>query len=170
MKKQLKSQLNISKVDSLCTPYPSKTFIDYFPDELKKTKYSLDIIMYQWKWDKWEPLSLANKLTQTVIDLSRSGIKVRVLLNRDSPNSRLTVVNNETKKQLENAGCAVKMGFASIATHAKMWLLDDDVVCLGSHNISKRSLSSNVECSVLIESRQCNSELKRYFNLLWNAQ
>jgi len=148
-------------------PLAGASFIDNLPLYLGETKSTLDIIQFQWRWYKYKPDSSVTKLSQAVLSASLRRVKVRVLLNKDGPSSPLTALNLESKKVLEEAGCVVKFGPSFPATHAKLWLLDEDFTVLGSHNISERACLHNDETSVIISSRDVQKHYKDYFNLLW---
>jgi phosphatidylserine/phosphatidylglycerophosphate/cardiolipin synthase-like enzyme len=142
-------------------------FIDTLPRYLKEVKSTLDIIQYSWHWYKFKENSSVTKLSRAVLDAPRRGVKVRILLNKEWPGSPLTGINLESKKYLEEAGCVVKFGPSFPITHAKLWLLDENLTVLGSHNLSERSVLHNDETSVLMDSRLVQKYYKDYFNLLW---
>ena len=94
-------------------------------------------------------------------------IKYKILLNIESVMHNITRINQQCKKNFEAVGAKVKFGPVSQITHAKIFIVDDQYIILGSHNLSKRSVERNDETSVLINSRAVAMEYQRYFNLLW---
>ena len=158
----------IENAQSLVTPLPGQTFIKKLIETINNTKYSLDVIQYQWNFYSGKPNSEIQKLNRTVMGRGEAGKKIRILLNKEGRGAHLTAINMKAKRYLGEAGIKVKMGRTFPINHAKLWIFDDDEVILGSHNLSTRSVTVNNEASVLIKSREVAVEFKRYFNLIWN--
>jgi phosphatidylserine/phosphatidylglycerophosphate/cardiolipin synthase-like enzyme len=159
----------VQDVESLVTPLPGQTFIKVLIDSIHKTKYSIDIIQYQWNFYTGNPRSQIQELNRALILKAQRGLKVRVLLNKEGRGQHLMVINMTASKFLSEAGMSVKFGRTFPITHAKLWVFDDDEVILGSHNLSNRSVTVNNEVSALIKSRPVAVEFKRYFNALWSV-
>lgn len=152
---------------SLVTPLSGQTFIVELIEAVNRASLSIDIIQYQWNFYRDQPNSQVQKLNRALLARAGSGIKVRVLLNKEGREQHLMAINMEAAKFLGEAGIAVKFGRTFPITHAKLWVFDDDEVILGSHNLSNRSVTVNFECSAFIKSRPVAVEYRRYFNLLW---
>lgn len=161
------TRLMLEDSQSLVTPLPGQTYILKLVDVVASAKYSIDIIQYQWNFYPGNPRSQIQRLNRTVIGKARSGTKMRVLLSKEGRGQHLTAINMDAKKHLGEAGIKVKLGRTFPTTHSKLWIIDDDAVILGSHNLSNRSVTVNVESSVLIKSREVAIEFKRYFDLNW---
>lgn len=159
----------VEDAKSLVTPLSGQTFIKKLVECVANAKYSIDIIQYQWNFYPGKPKSQVQKLNRTVIDKAKGGTKLRVLLAKEGRDQHLTTINLQAKKYLEEAGAKVKFGRTIPIVHSKSWLIDDDMVLLGSHNLSNRSVTVNVETSVLIKSRAVTREFKRYFGLIWDT-
>jgi len=157
--------------DSPClvTPLPGQTYIKKLIDSVNDAKYSIDIIQYQWNFYPFKPQCLLQQLNRTVLAKIQSGIKVRVLLNKEGRAPQVTVVNQNASRFLSEAGAVVKFGRSFPITHAKLWIFDDDAVMLGSHNLSTRAITVNNESSALIKGRDVASEFRRYFDALWSC-
>ena len=163
------TMLLVENAPSFVTPLPGQAFINKLIDCVDKTKYSLDVIQYQWNWYKGKPTSKIQALNRAVLAKASGNVKVRVLLNKEGREKHLMAINMEASRYLGEAGVRVKFGRTFPITHAKIWMFDDDSVILGSHNLSNRSVSVNNECSALIVSREVTREFKRYFDALWNV-
>lgn len=155
-----------------CGVYPlaGVSYVDLLPKLIGEATQTIDVIQYSWHWYKFKENSSVTKLSRAVLNAPRRGVKVRVLLNKEGPSNPLTAINAEAQKYLQEAGCVVKFGPSFPVTHAKLWLFDDDLVVLGSHNLSERSCLHNDETSVLMDSRQVLKYYKDYFELLWSRQ
>ena len=157
----------VEDCESLVTPLPGQTFIISLIEAVAKVKYSLDIIQYQWNFYPGKPESEMQRLNRTVLAQAQAGKKIRVLLNKEGRGQHLMAINMKAAEFLRQSGIIVKFGKTFPITHAKLWIIDDDAVILGSHNLSSRSVMVNNEVSALIKSRPVAVEFKRYFNVLW---
>lgn len=154
-------------VPAFVTPLPGQTFIDSLVDTVNKTKSSIDIIQYEWYFYPGKPQCEIQRLNRTVLEKANSGIKMRVILNKEGREQHLMAINMQTARFLGEAGVVVKFGLTFPINHAKLWIFDDDAVILGSHNLSNRAVTVNNEVSALIKSREVAMEYRRYFDLLW---
>ena len=136
--------------------------------EINSANQKIDIIMYEWKWYSHEKAGGVEKFNLAVQGAARRGVKVRVLLNIESMGHAITRINKRTETYLRLAGVEVKFGQIGTATHAKILIIDDRKMIIGSHNISKGSFSRNQECSILIEGGEAIREYNDYFKLLWS--
>ena len=152
----------------LITPLPGQTFFLSLIDEIAKTKLTLDIIQYQWNFYLNQPDNPVQKLNQTLLNKIRGGIKCRILLNKEGRGQHLTAINMKASRYLIEAGAVVKFGRTFPITHSKLWLIDDDLSFVGSHNLSGRSFTVNNEVSALINSRPVLMEYRRYFESIWD--
>jgi len=158
----------VEDVQGLITPLPGQTFIKKLIESIHQAKYSLDVIQYQWNFYPHSPASPIQELNRAVLARAHSGLKIRVLLNKEGRGQHLMAINMKASQYLSEAGIRVKFARTFPITHAKLWVFDDDSVILGSHNISNRSVTVNNESSALIKSREVAREFKRYFDLLFN--
>jgi phosphatidylserine/phosphatidylglycerophosphate/cardiolipin synthase-like enzyme len=160
-------RLLLENAEGLITPLPGNCYLPTLRKIVGSAKASVDVIQYQWNFMPHEPTEPLQQFNQSVITQIRQGVKYRVLLNIENNAHKITRINQRTKEALSSVGASVKFGPRQIITHSKLFIVDDQFVILGSHNLSKYSTSQNDEVSVLITSRQVAAELKRYFDLLW---
>lgn len=160
-------RLMCENIEATVTPLPGNVYLPILRRVVGGARYGVDVIQYMWSFyphDKNLPLQQFN---QHVMGQIRKGIKYRILLNIESVAHKITRINQQSKKNFESIGAKVKFGPTSQITHAKIFIVDDQFVILGSHNLSKRSVSRNDETSILINNRTIAMEYKRYFELLW---
>jgi phosphatidylserine/phosphatidylglycerophosphate/cardiolipin synthase-like enzyme len=157
----------IEDCESLITPLPGQTLFQILDKTISNAKFSIDSMQYQWNFYIGKPDDPVQKLNQTLLNKIRNGVKCRVLLNKEGRGQNLTNINMNAQKYLQESGAIVKLGKTFPITHAKLWLIDDEITVLGSHNLSSRSFKVNNEVSVLIKSKSVNQEFKRYFQSLW---
>jgi phosphatidylserine/phosphatidylglycerophosphate/cardiolipin synthase-like enzyme len=135
---------------------------------LQAAGHKIDVIMYEWKWYSHESAGGVEKFNLAFQTAARKGVKIRALLNIESMGHAITKINSRTAQYLTMAGIEVKFGQLGTTTHAKMIIIDDRIMILGSHNISKGSFSRNQEASIVIEGGDAVRQYINYFNLLWD--
>jgi hypothetical protein len=163
-----KTRLMLENCDAIVTPLPAGSYIQMLDQMVAGSKFNVDVIQYQWNWYPFKPTDPLQKFNVGVLGTIRRGVKFRVLLNVEAINHRITAVNKQAERNITGAGGKVKFGPQFPITHAKLFIIDDDYVILGSHNLSSRSVTCNDETSILIKSRPVVNEYRRYFNTLWN--
>jgi len=134
---------------------------------LNSAKDQIDILMYQWKWYGHAGSSAIQRLNLAFISAARRGVKIRALLNLDHIGGPISQINSRTETQLKAVGIETKHDFTGITSHAKMVLIDKEILVLGSHNFSARSMSGNNEASVIIRGVDEVQPFQKYFQRLW---
>ena len=157
----------VEDVNAIVTPLPGQTYYLKLIDEIKKAKFNIDVMQYQWNFYIGKPNNPVQKLNQALINQIRNNKKCRVLMNKEGRAQQLTAINMKASRYLGEAGAVVKFGHTFPITHAKLWLIDDDISILGSHNLSGRSFTVNNEVSILIKSKEVCQEFRRYFDSIW---
>jgi phosphatidylserine/phosphatidylglycerophosphate/cardiolipin synthase-like enzyme len=158
----------IKDCESLATPLPGQTFYPNLLESIKNAKLSIDIMQYQWNFYIFQPDNPVQILNQILLEKIRRGLKCRIILNKEGRGQNLMKINMEASKYLIEAGAKVKFGKTTPINHAKLFIIDDNISILGSHNLSGRALKINNEVSILINSVPVNQEYKRYFDQIWN--
>ncbi len=107
-----------------------------------------------------EPTSPTNVLVSLLADLNKQGVKSTVIL--DKSNVGETEANAATAKALTNLGLTVLEDSATTQTHAKLVLIDNDRVVVGSTNWTWPAMETGNEVSVLFKSIPLNNNYKLY--------
>jgi phosphatidylserine/phosphatidylglycerophosphate/cardiolipin synthase-like enzyme len=149
------------------TPAIGKNYALEVVPLVNQAKTSIDILMYEWKWYGHERAGGVQELNLAIKAAAHRKVRVRVLLNLESMGHAIHRINTRTAQFLEQAGCEVKFGQIGVATHAKMMVIDDNILVLGSHNFSKGAFTRNQEASVIIEGREEIAPYRQYFKDLW---
>lgn len=137
---------------------------------LRRAKWSIDICAYVWKWYAHRGGCAMQKINYAVIEKARNGVKIRVRLNSESKDHYLTKENTRTSQALRRYPIQVKFDSSGTVSHLKMIIIDNEIVIIGSHNLSARSVSENNEASVAIFGAAACKPYKEYFDLLWTNQ
>ena len=115
-----------------------------------------------------QPASEVNVLVEDLISAHKRGLKVRVIL--DQTEGFTDSANDAAAQYLRENGVEVLREDLATQTHAKLVVIDDDKVVVGSTNWTQPALEDGNEASVLITSREVNKVYQDYVHaLLQNA-
>ena len=137
---------------------------------LKNAKSSIDILVYEWKWYGHQGATAIQQFNLEVCSAARRGVKVRVLMNIEHYSHPITKINTRTERFLKQAGCEVRMAKIGSRTHAKMIIVDRNILTVGSHNFCKSSFTTNSEVSITLAECSVIVEYCRYFDSLWMSR
>lgn len=136
---------------------------DYFGSAMtgiEDSRETIDVLMYLVKYAAESEDSvyiLLNKL----VDASRRGVRVRVLLESSLEENVLTA------DYLISQGIAVKFDPPDVTTHAKFILIDSQFLLLGSSNWTNHALKLNNEANLLVSQPELAQKYCCYFDQLW---
>lgn len=97
------------------------------------------------------------------------GLICRAILAAPATIKTRDAYNADAAEALTAAGWKVKMMTGARLLHEKFMILDRRLTIIGSHNISKASLTSNHDTSVAIESMEMAEAAYRLFWERWRA-
>lgn len=169
MKKRYQARFMVQDINAKVTPLCGQTFIEKLLEQLGKVQTNVQVIQYQWRIYPQHPEYPIQKLTQAILQQCQKGIKYQVILNNFKGSANLLSLNNTASRYLTEAGASVKYGGNGIITHSKLWILDNKITFIGSHNLSHNAISLNRETSVMIENTGIATEYRRYFDLIWGS-
>ena len=167
-KSRFQTRLMCENEEAVVTPLPGNAYIQKLIDVVGQAQHTVDIMMFQWCWYKGRNHLHIQKFNQGVIGLLKRGVKFRVIMDKQTHGQSVTKQNLHTAEFLRENGARVKFGPQFPCMHSKIFIIDDNIVVLGSHNLSDRGTSMNEETSVLIYSRKVAMEYKRYYESVWN--
>ena len=148
-----------------------KEYFDALMHDIAHARKRIFIIMYVFKTAGYRK-ALPDRIVNMLIKRHAQGVEVSVLLNVDQVNkndvasTELNETNLLTAKQLENNGITVYLDSPHKTTHAKIVIIDDNIVYIGSHNFTQSALKYNHEVSVRIESHKIAKKLIDYMEAL----
>ena len=128
---------------------------------LENAEKSIQVMMYLINY-RGRPGYPANKLVNLLVEASKRGVKVEVLLE-SSTSRNITEANRRAGEYLKKNGVTVRYFPVFPIMHVKMVIIDGETTIIGSHNWTLASTKSNVESSVLIKSKLMANKCQRYF-------
>jgi phosphatidylserine/phosphatidylglycerophosphate/cardiolipin synthase-like enzyme len=137
-------------------PIISKDFPKVVIPLIDSAKFSLDIVVFDWRFYKNDPSNPVSEFNISIARAVRRGVNVRCLVQSDS------VVDN-----LKNIGCWAKKLQSKRILHTKLLIIDKKRIIIGSHNYTQHAFTSNHEASIYVELKEENNQLVEYFNNLF---
>lgn len=135
--------------------------------QIREAKESVWVVMFEWSWYPGQHTGTAQDINRELCIASKRGVKVRALLHNESIGRQLHRINRRTAQHLRESRVEVKWGNTGTPLHAKVWIFDQARVIIGSHNISVRSVRTNIECSVLCDVECEVKRIVEWFEGLW---
>lgn len=118
---------------------------------IDNAKQEIKVMVFDWRWYPQDAGSPAQLFNQAVVRAQKRGVKVKVITNV-----------YEVLEILRNQGCAVKKLLSSKLMHAKLMIIDNSVVIIGSHNYTQNAFTVNYELSVILKQAELDTaELAR---------
>jgi phosphatidylserine/phosphatidylglycerophosphate/cardiolipin synthase-like enzyme len=131
---------------------------------IQEAKTSIQIMMFEMGYYDKYPNTPSNLLIKELIDATKRGVKVKVILEVKEGRDRTTERNRHSGKILSEGGVEVIYDSLFKTTHAKWMVVDGQLALVGSTNWTYYALTNNNEVSVFIRSKQVAKELVDYFN------
>jgi phosphatidylserine/phosphatidylglycerophosphate/cardiolipin synthase-like enzyme len=111
------------------------------------------------------PPSLTNVLLSDLIGAAAEGVEVKLVCDMGwggrPPETKLDFL-----ERLKAGGGSVYEDSPDVTTHAKLMIVDDDYVVIGSTNWSYHALEENNETAVIIESPELNAHYADYIEAI----
>lgn len=129
---------------------------------LRESRSSILVSCYLFKITNF-PGNMPRRVAQELIRARQRGIAVTVILERSRDEKDfLNRENRSTADFLARNGISVRFDSVRKTSHAKVVVIDNRLLFLGSHNLTHNALSRNNELSVLIDSPKMAREVTSY--------
>ena len=135
----------------------------YFEEALgiiSNAKRSIHVVSFEVKYYRSFPSSLQNRLVRELIYAKDRGVDVKIVVDEYSK-------ENNAYSILRENGVDVRYDGEGATTHAKLIIVDGEIVLLGSTNLSYYGLEKNGEANVLIEDEKTAQNFEKYFRSIW---
>ena len=120
-------------------------------------KQTIRAVVYDWRWYSNDPGNAVQLFNQSIIRAVRRGVKVEVIANNDKIVSVLNE-NGIVAKKIRDIGLI----------HAKLMIIDDNIVIMGSHNYTHSAFFVNQEISVALKNCEAVADFNLFFKSLWS--
>lgn len=134
----------------------ANSFLKKVKPYLENARKSIDILVFDWRFYPNEPAKDCQQFNQLVFNSAKRGVRVRAIVNSD-----------DACGNLRRGGVAVQRHRSFHLLHAKLMIIDDEVVITGSHNYTQNALSANYELSVILKDIDNIKDYKLFFDSIW---
>jgi phosphatidylserine/phosphatidylglycerophosphate/cardiolipin synthase-like enzyme len=131
-----------------------------FPEKviplIDQAKNTIDIVVFDWRWYPQNPGSPVQLFNQAIARAVKRGVIVRAIANTP-----------QIVDILNSIGARAKKLTTPHLVHAKIMIIDDRFLIIGSHNYTETAFLMNFEVSVIIEDEKVIRRVKEFFNNLY---
>jgi phosphatidylserine/phosphatidylglycerophosphate/cardiolipin synthase-like enzyme len=131
---------------------------------IQEAKHSIQVMMFEMGYYDKYPNTPSNLLIKELMNATKRGVKVEVILEVKEGEDRTAKRNRHTGKILSEGGVEVIYDPLSKTTHAKFMVVDGQLTLLGSTNWTYYALTNNNEASVVIRSQKLAKAIMGYFS------
>lgn len=125
--------------------------------KIDSAKSTIKIVVFDWRWYPDDPGNIVSLFNQAIVRAVRRGVMVSCIVN-----------NEEIVNILNQVGCNAKRLVTKNLVHAKLMIIDDQIVIVGSHNYSQSAFTTNFEVSTLHDDVETAKSFLDFFNNLYN--
>lgn len=123
---------------------------------VESAQKSIKIVVFDWRWYENDPGNSVQLFNQSVVRAVRRAVNVQAIVNNDG------VVS-----VLQQCGISAKKLTMKGLVHAKLMVIDDKIVILGSHNYTHNAFVVNQEISVILSDCENVADFNLFFDSLW---
>ena len=145
---------------------------NYFPtlrDSILSAQFSIQILLYQFNRYVGNSTSKVNLITHALLLAHQKGVSIQIILNSSFHSKQASQVNQSTVDFFRHQGISARLASPNLRIHAKVFIIDQSIIILGSHNLSERALSKNIEFSLYIQNKPLAQEITQLFNQIWRT-
>src|ERR1035437_8655672 len=117
---------------------------------------SIKVVVFDWRWYPSDPGASVQIFNQSFVRAVRRGVSLRVICN-----------NGEIFKYLTELGAECRKTLSSNLVHAKLLIIDDKFLVIGSHNYTQHAFTMNREISLLTDAPETFPIFDKFFETLW---
>jgi len=114
-----------------------------------------------------EPISM---ISNALISAKKRGVDVKLLFELGRSDEITTKFNKKTARILAKDNITIFFDSPDTRMHSKVCVIDNNIVYIGSHNITFSAMKRNNEASVRVISREIAAETTEYLNSIINIE
>ena len=137
-------------------PLYKNEYIDHVIPAIQNAGHSIKICTYDWIWYPENPEHNIQQLNMNLVAAVARNVKVQAL-----------VQDRSIVSLLKSHGIAAKLLTNAPTLHAKIMIIDNEIAIFGSHNLTHRAMSHNIELSAMTDVPGIVTQLDTIFNNLY---
>jgi phosphatidylserine/phosphatidylglycerophosphate/cardiolipin synthase-like enzyme len=124
--------------------------------KIDNAKKSIKIVVFDWRWYPNDPANPCQLFNQSIVRAIGRGVRVSVVAN-----------NFDIIETLKEVGASAKKLVTKNLVHAKLMIIDDLLVIIGSHNYTQSAFTMNYEISAMYEDAESAKMFSGFFQNLY---
>lgn len=136
-------------------------------DAIQKAKKEILITTFRMDWSEKREARPLMAFFDILIEKAKAGVRVKIITNIHLGNKMASNHNKITAKNLSSAGIQTRGPRTTRIIHAKLIIIDREIVIIGSHNLTARAFCKNKEASLFLCYDEISSMYARYFDTIW---
>lgn len=168
--KYFKSKLaDYPSVTTNCILLDSEVFGSFFMQAVMESKIKIlcSIYMFNNKWKVKSPLN-GYPFTEFEYAVKRK-VDIRIILGTPAETFNCKNYNRETAKLLKGIGVKVKIAPCEKCLHDKLFIIDNELTIVGSHNYAYNSINNSFNVAIATFSTELNEQAEQIFWSRWRA-
>jgi phosphatidylserine/phosphatidylglycerophosphate/cardiolipin synthase-like enzyme len=133
-------------------------FTDRIIELIDEADSSIYIFMFDWRWYKNDFSCDVSRINQALVRATRRGVYVATLLNYA-----------DLVEIFQNLNINARRANVRKLLHAKSIVIDESIIILGSHNLTKEAMTANVEMSLIVKDFELAARIINYFKTIWSS-
>ena len=154
---------------SAIIPLTAENFFPILRDNILNASNSIHILLYQFNRYPGKSNSKVTLINHALLKAHASGVQIAIILNASFQSPKGTLANEKTVEFFRSQGIPARIGPKNLRIHSKLFIFDKSRVILGSHNLSERALTKNVDISLFIENKALAEQLFAIFQTIWST-
>jgi phosphatidylserine/phosphatidylglycerophosphate/cardiolipin synthase-like enzyme len=143
-----------------------RSFFPAVDEVLTGAQSTIDVILYQARFYFHYPGSESNTLLLDLVEAGERGVEVRAVIEQADWNITNSEENRDVWNVLRLGDIELYFDPVGTTSHAKLVIVDDRYVIIGSTNWNHYALDINNEANVVIDSKQAARAFRTYFEEL----
>ena len=136
-------------------------------DIINKAQRTIDFMTFKLDLKQGSKRGKINKIFEALQAAQNRGIKIRAQLQIGHNSIGTPHTNHNAARILTETGIETRHPTGERIQHAKLFIIDNEIVLIGSHNLSNKSFEYNCEVSILFYDKKISENLTRYFEHTW---
>lgn len=158
------------KITPLLDTPGNRVYYNNLIEEVRSAKDSIRVMMSTANNYPKYPNGIQNELFDSLGVAVDRGVNVRVLLDESDFAKSITETNETTAKLLRARGVKVKLDDPKVTTHAKLIVIDDRTVIVGSSNWNYPSYTETYQSNVKLTGKRVAGFYSSVFDTAWAGE
>lgn len=123
---------------------------------IDNAKTEIKIVVFDWRWYPNDPANPCQLFNQSIARAVKRGVSVFAVAN-----------SNDVIGILSEIGVQAKKLATKNLMHAKMIIIDQSIIVIGSHNYTQSAFTMNYEISVIFNDATSAKDFLKFFNSIF---